>query len=615
MPKPHINLPIEMEPAALVKRLKEAADAYYNGAPLTMDDDTYDTLLEQLRALDPTNPFLSTIGAPPAGTVVTLPYPMPSLDKIKPGQDALSRFLAKDCPFVLSEKLDGLSAMWIPGKKALYLRGDGIQGQDVSHLVPLGLRGLAAGPPGTAIRGELVVARADVTTLARSWVNGVIHRKDPEPADVAKIRFVAYDVLFPVGLTRNSAFLWLQKQGYEIPWTARLGKVTEEYLANALKARRETSPYDTDGIVVGIDAAPVRPAPGKNPKDAVAFKMPLTDQSAETTVRAVLWGTSAQGYLIPKLEFDPITVGSATIQFCTAHNAKLVESSGLGPGARIVVRRSGDVIPTLDRVISSVKASMPPADTYRWVSDVHIAATGSSPELTKARMHHFLKTLEIPGSGPATAAALVDGGITGPKGLLAATEERLKELLGPKTGAGLYTSVRGALDKASELTLMLASSTMPRAVGETKLRSFLAVRPDPSKWSHAAFGCDAPAGWTASSVANFFEAWPTYLTWRKEELGNLSFPKMEQKVATAAPAATLQTKDAQVICMTGFRDKTLEEDAKAAGHTISPTMTSKVTLLLVPEGPLKESEKTKAARAKGIPILTSAAFVAKYLAH
>jgi hypothetical protein len=62
--------------------------------------------------------------------------------------------------------------------------------------------------------------------------------------------------------------------------------------------------------------------------------------------------------------------------------------------------------------------------------------------------------------------------------------------------------------------------------------------------------------------------------------------------------------------MTGFRDKDVEAQAKARGFLVAPTFSTKVTHLLVPDGtPLKESEKTKAARAKGIPILTRSAFL------
>jgi hypothetical protein len=65
--------------------------------------------------------------------------------------------------------------------------------------------------------------------------------------------------------------------------------------------------------------------------------------------------------------------------------------------------------------------------------------------------------------------------------------------------------------------------------------------------------------------------------------------------------------------MTGFRDKNLEESAVQRGHAFSPTFTGKVTILLVPDGPVKESEKVKGARARGVKIIPRSEFVAQYL--
>jgi DNA ligase (NAD+) len=592
-------------PSEIVALLKEASAAYYNGGPLKMDDDTFDALQDKLRELDPDNPYLSTVGAPPTGDVVKLPYAMPSLDKIKPGQDALRRFLSANKTLLLSEKLDGLSAMWIPDRGALYLRGNGKEGQDVSHLVPLGIQGLVKAG-GSVIRGELVVPRSTVSVLPRSWVNGIIHRKDPDPVDVSKIRFVAYDLLSPANKTRAQAFQWLRAVGFELPWNTVSAGTTEDSLKAVLLQRRKDSPYDTDGIVAAIDAVPQRPKDFKNPKDAVAFKMPLADQSAETTVRAVLWAPSAQGYLIPKIEFDPVVIGSATIQFASAHNAKLVETSGLGPGARVVIRRSGDVIPTIDRVLSAAKEpQMPLKGSYEWASDVHIRQIGDSKEQIAAKLQHFLKTLEIPGAGPATAVALVEAGITGPKKLLLASPDTLGSLLGPKTGATLYKSLRAALAAASELQLMIASSTLPRGVGESKLKILFEAEPDPKRWTP-----ESRPGWTQVSLATFLEQLPTYFKWREEELGA---PYGGPKAPVKPAVGTAKPEKREVFCMTGFRDKALEASLIAAGHTVSATLTGKVTVLLVADGERKESEKTKAAAAKGIPILSASVAKAKYL--
>ena len=582
----------------IVARLREASDAYYNGGELKMDDETYDGLIEHLKKIDPENPYLEEVGAPTAGA--TLPYPMPSLDKIKPGEDTLKRFLSGN-GFVVSEKLDGLSALWY--KSRLYLRGNGLIGQEITPLAEH-IHGLR--PSAAAIRGELIILRSEGQPLSRSWVNGQIHQKTPAPTEVKKIRFLAYEIL-GTPMKRSDQFQWLQVHGFDTPWFDTFPLITEAALSIILQDRRLTSPYDTDGLVVGLNTVPKSEstaAKAKNPKDCVAFKMPLADQSAETVVQEVLWAASAQGYLIPRIRFTPVTIGSAKIEFCTGHNARMIVANKVGPGAKIMIRRSGDVIPKLDRVLVATEASLPPEGTWIWDDgQAHIKAVGVTDAMISTKLYYFLKTLDIPGAGPATATGLIKAGITGPATLWAASIETLSSCLGPKTGANLYANLRAALSKVSELTLMVASSMMPRGVGNTKLGSLFGLEADPRKWSALA----PPAGWTADSFGEFLKELPCYVAWRSKELPWIPYP-----ILTAPVIVTIGPK-AQVVCMTSFRDKDLETSAVKRGHTFVPSLTGKVTILLVPDGPLKDSEKVKAARAKSTPILTRSEFVRQYL--
>jgi len=614
-----------MKPDQIVTLLKDAADAYYNGKTLTMDDDTYDSLLETLKEADPQNPYLQSIGAPVTkGTTVTLPYPMPSLDKIKPGQDALQRFLKiPDMCFVLTEKLDGLSALWIPskGRGALYLRGDGITGQDISHLVPLGIQGLHRPFNTCVIRGELVVSRTQVATLARSWVNGVIHQSSPSKEDVQRLRFVAYDLLNPPNLTRYQQFTWLKSQGFEIPWLSVMRSTTEDELAQHLQARRKDSPYDTDGIVVAYDVIPVRPLAAKNPKDAVAFKMPLAEQSAVTTLREIIWTPSAQGYIVPRLRFDPVTIGGAQIEFCTGHNARTVVDKGLTAGVQIRIRRSGDVIPTLDSVLTpcaAADAGLPPVDgSWEWDSTAataaptHIRLVAANDTQTVAQLQHFFKVLAVPSMGPANCDALVKGGLTTVKAIWDATPERLATILGPKTGAALHAAIRTALQSPTlkEQTLMVASSKMPRTIGEAKLTSISATHPDPRTWATLS---TAPAGWTEQSLRMFQAEFPKYVAWRQSELSWLPYPLGLQE-----PLKTLESMSTNkcAICFTGFREKDMEAKAVAAGFRIAPALSSKVSILLIPDPPAQAgAEKLKRAQELGTKeILSRSEFISKYL--
>ena len=584
---------------SIVAQLKAASDAYYNGKPLLMDDDEFDALVEKLRAIDPKNPFFKTVGAVVGSGAVKLPYLMPSLDKIKPGEDSLRRFLAAGTTFMVSEKLDGLSALWSPSKKQLYLRGDGVEGQDISHLTAIqGLRTDGKAKFGV-VRGEIVLERSQtVKGPARSWVNGLIHQLTPADSEVAKLRFVAYEVLFPSRLSRSAQFAWLEEAGYETPWHLSAGAVTEEALKGWLIERRTQGKYDTDGIVVGYDAvAEVKSKALKNPKDCVAFKMPLADQKAVTKVISVEWNTSAQGYLIPRIQFEPVTIGGAVIQYCTGHNARAILTGGVGPGAMICIRRSGDVIPTLESVVTPSIAAMPAGvwdGDEKTAAHMRMATGTTSKELVTSQMGYFLKKLEIPGAGPSTWKELVDAGIDTPKKLWDTAAPPLSEILGPKTGVTLHASLRTAFAKVDEQTLMIASSMMPRSVGETKLKALYETEADPRRWTALTV---VPDSWSADSLKAFQAVYPQYEAWR-QQITWVAYPI--PRASAAAPV--VPRSKVESICFTGFRDKDLEAKLVAAGHVIHGAVTGKTTVLVIPDDGA-ETEKIKKARATGIRIL------------
>jgi DNA ligase (NAD+) len=603
----------------IVKKLKEAADAYYNTGVPILTDDQYDALRDELEALDPSNPFLGVVGAAAKEGTVNLPVPMPSLNKIKPLTGAVAAFLAKtgSC-WVLSEKLDGISALWIPAERKLYLRGDGVTGQDVSHIVGLGVQGLAVKMErGFRVRGELVIHKEDVAanTIGRSWINGVLHRTEPDPADVAKIRFVAYEISSgkEVG-TRQEQLATLAKLRYEVPWCNCVSVLDEAILGQTLKARRDISDYDIDGIVVGQNCVPEWhswTASGgslRNPKDQVAFKMVLSDQCAECTVVAVHWGLSYQGYYIPRLEIEPVRVGGAMITYVTGHNARNIVDKGIGKGARIRIRRSGDVIPTIDGVLVPAKPALPEAHLWKWAGDpadaVHISTNEEKPslELLESRLKHFAIVLEIDGLGPGLVKKLVAGGITTPRLLCAATATALSDLVGKKTGVSIADGLKKAMSVMTEKRLISASGTLPRGVGETRLDALFAAEPDPRRWGPRLGRID---GWSEEGLAAFLKVYPQYEAWRAAEFPVPAYPILVPLVV--APAVAFKG----LVCFTGFRDAALERRLVEAGYEVTDTVTKKTTVLVIPDAGSESSKVDKAQKAQ-IPIKKVSEFVREY---
>jgi NAD-dependent DNA ligase len=141
---PHIE-GLELDVVFLEKILIQAINDYYNTDKPLLTDATFDILENILREKKPNSKVFDKVGAPVVNPedAVKLPYYLGSLDKVKPNEKSLTKWLSKhNKEIVISEKLDGLSCLFImsPGsgvdfQMKLYKHGDGFEGQDISHLL------------------------------------------------------------------------------------------------------------------------------------------------------------------------------------------------------------------------------------------------------------------------------------------------------------------------------------------------------------------------------------------------------------------------------------------------------------------------------------------------
>jgi NAD-dependent DNA ligase len=582
---------------SLVKKLKAANNAYRNTGELLMTDEEYDRGIEELRKASPNHPFLKQIGAAPLGKTVTLPSTMASLDKIH-DSESLERWKkgVGAASYIISEKLDGISCLYCvkDGKASMYLRGDGVKGVDVSGLVGLVKTTTHVGD--CMVRGELIIRREHTPagSIGRSLINGWVHRLETAKAELAAVRFVAYELVWPP-MPRRDQFTWLAPL-FELPWYRVIASagLRENYLTEMLHNRRRDSDYATDGIVVADASAAhgILTGDAKNPKDAMAFKVALDDQKAETVITAIEWNLSRQGMIIPTILIEPVTIGDAKIGRLSGHNAAAIHKEKLGPGARIVVRRSGDVIPTLDSVITCTEPSMPTI-AWSWDSNgTHAMATGGvSKEGSSKALLHALQTLEIDGVGPGLADKLVEAGLDTLKKCMDAKESVMIAAIGSGRGPKLLVALRSAVAGASLMRMMIASNLLPRGVGERKLKMLFEVEADPSKWTFEKLS--NVNGWGSIGMQDLLKTVPAVLEWCQKHKPLAPVP--------TAPAATPAASKGSVV-FTGVRDKELEAKATAAGWTMSDTLTKKTSLLIVADD-AKDSVKTKKATEYGIRIM------------
>jgi len=200
--------------STLAKVLKYAADKYYNDGKSVIGDDLYDMVREAVEEANPKHPVLKKIGAPVrhAQNKAKLPYFMGSMNKIKPGTGALDKWLKKyEGPYVYSDKLDGVSGLYVVGAKGpeMYTRGNGKVGTDISGKIPLFpslnlKKSVSSMKKGLAVRGEFIMKKKtfkdkyqSTTKNARNMVAGVINSKTVDQRKAADVDFVAYEIINP----------------------------------------------------------------------------------------------------------------------------------------------------------------------------------------------------------------------------------------------------------------------------------------------------------------------------------------------------------------------------------------------------------------------------------
>jgi DNA ligase (NAD+) len=581
-----------------------------------MSDDEYDILVEKLRALAPTHPLLTSVGATPA-TGVQLPVPLASLDKVRMGESSLQRWQKRrgimgveTC--VVSEKLDGLSGLYTyqHGKPAtLYLRGNGVKGVDVSRV----LSALSVPTEPCMVRGEIVLPNQDTPagSIGRSLVNGWAHRSldpsAPVPKELAKVHFVAYQVMTPAGMTRSQQMVWLNAKGFRTPAWKKLPltPLLDSTLYDVLVKAKTESIYPLDGVVVGTDTVPVMSAELKNPPDAVAFKASLEEQKQSTRVIFVEWNVSRLGVWVPRIQIEPVVIGGARIEWLTGHSAKMMSEMRVGVGARIIVRRSGDVIPTLDSVLEGVEPSMPPG-AWAWdANHVHavVSKEGNASVAEKALLHAF-QTLGVEGIGPGLVANLVKVGIHTFPALLAADQAVLRDALGPGRAVTTKELLNKKIAEASMSGLMVASNLLPRGVGERKLKPLFAKDPLPRRWN--VFSGDVE-GWSKETLEGLFAVLPAVLAWCESIKPGSTSANAEAK-SDANANANAKAEPGKPVVFTGCRPTPpLFEKMTRSGWAMADSLTKKTQLLV--HADKTTSAKIQKAKADGIPILSLSEFM------
>lgn len=499
-------------------------------------DAEYDRLLRELQALEARYPELLTpdsptqrVGAKPLASFAEVEHRLPMLSlanaldeqelrefdrRVREGLEAeVVRYSAEP-------KLDGLAISLCYENGILVqaaTRGDGYRGEDVTsqvrtiQSVPLRLRSASQDDPWPAlleVRGEVFLTYERFAAInARAQGDGGKVFANPRNAAAGSLRQLDPRVtaarglsMFCYGLGAVEGAPWSESHSESLTRIASWGLPVSPkqqvvdgvdgclaYHA-AMAERRERLAYAIDGVVFKVDRRADQDRLGfvsRAPRWAIAYKFPAQEEL--TTVEAVEFQVGRTGALTPVARLAPVSIAGATVSNATLHNIDEIQRKDVRVGDTVYVRRAGDVIPEVVRVLperrpSGTREVQLPAQCPVCGSDVLRAEGEAVARCTgglfcaaqrKEAIKHFAsrRAMDIEGLGDKLVEQLVDRAlVSDPADLYGLAAEQLSglERMGEKSAANLLA----ALDKSRRTTLARFIYALGiREVGETTARA------------------------------------------------------------------------------------------------------------------------------------------------
>lgn len=612
-----INTIKNLNKKQIVNLLEDFDTAFFNTGDTLVPDDIYDIVKSHLKQIDPKNPYFKRVGADEMHKV-KLPFWMGSQDKIKDDEKELKKWLSKyKGNYVISEKLDGISCLihYKDNDIKIYTRGNGIEGQDISHIKTY-ITGFIKDPITNelAVRGELIISRGNWEKIkhlgsnARNVVAGAIHSKIINKEIMNKIEFVVYDVLFP-RKTLSESLIFVKDLGFNVVKYITTDNITIDMLSNYLQQWRKDSLYDIDGIVI-IHNNIHEILSGKNPKYSFAFKSILTHDKAEVIVNEVVWNVSKDGYLKPIVKFNEVIINDVKIKQATGFNGSFIETNKIGPGSRIIIIRSGDVIPHIFKVLTpsaNNKPSMPKVN-YKWNAnhiDVIIENSEPNREQNIKTIMYFMKTLNVKNVAEGIITKLYDNGFDTLLKIINISVDDMLKIDGFKKT--ISEKIRKSLDEiknASCYELMAGSNIFGRGFAIKKIKLILDKYPfiitDKKKGLELTVDkLKEVEGIADISAKQFIDNLPKFYEFY-ESLG-INCSKPQKTSPSAAKTSNNKFKDKKFV-FTGFRNKDYEKLITDNKGIVLNTISKNVSYLIVKTLD-DNSVKVKKAKELDIPIL------------
>ncbi len=637
-------------------------DLYFRSATPEITDEAYDELKRELARWEEAHPEwvaeeATSVGDDRSGRLPVWRHRVPMLslakthteEELREYHATVVRALSRPDPILLIEpKYDGVAISLVYERGVLVravTRGNGQEGDDVTENVRL-IRSVRAAldPSGGAMPG-LVELRGEIYLGHEAFrrLNAVREAAGEEPfahpRNVAAGTLKSEDagevaerglslVIHGWGAWEGSdepathrAFL-AQVAAWELPVVSggRVARTAEETWAavRALEGERFALAQAIDGAVVKLDDVRERRRLGEDrrgPRWAVACK--FAPARVTTRLRAIRWQVGRTGGLTPVAEFEPVTLGGATVSRATLHNQREIARLDLRPGDWIHVEKAGEIIP----VITGVETARRLADAERYVlptrcpscAEELASETGAATlrcanercgAQLKRRLVHFASAgaVGLEGFGPATIAGLVDAGLlSGPGDFYRLRRDDLIGVagVGEKTADRLMAGIERS--KGAELWRFIFGAGISH-VGEARAR-LLAER-----WGD----WDALAGAEEKMLAEAIgPAAAASVSAFMAEPGNQADIRAmsEAGVRPAAVRAVATGLEGKTVVFTGTLHGLTRAQAaamvRAAGGGVRDKVTRQTDYVVAGEG---AGAKLEEATKLGVPVLTGEEF-------
>jgi len=610
----------------IINVLKEADNAFFNSGQPKLTDDIYDIIKDYIRKKYPKDAYLKRVGADVDNKVV-LPYYMGSQNKIKDSESEITKYKKKyPGPYLISDKQDGVSGMivYTGDDIKLYTRGNGREGQDISHLYKY-----ISGFPKIkkqdklAVRGEFIISKDnwdilkkadDTLSNPRNTVSGAINSKILNKQLLKMIDFVAYTMVYP---NLPNGLPELAKMKFNVVNNTVMDDINLAILSKNLEDSRKNK-YVIDGIVISDISKVYEIALGKNPEHSFAFKSIHTLEQVEVIVKEVEWNISKDKYMKPIVKFDEILLDDVKIKQATGFNAGYIEKNNIGPGSRIVIIRSGNVIPHIQSVLTASangKPSMPGEldKNYKW-NDTHVdiikIGEGRKADFDIKNIVYFMKTAEVDNMGPGNITKIYNAGFHNIKSILKIKKEDLLKIEGFKGKSA--DNILKSLEKVKELdclVLMDASNMLGRGFSYKKIKMITDVYPsiliDNAENREKSLKISIEYLMKVEGIAEisaklFIENLPRFYEFY-DSLG-VKCKGIEEKVdKSVEKTKKANIKDKKFI-FSGFRNKDYEKIIVENGGKVV-TSISKTTHYLIVKNKTEKSGKIDKATELGVKIL------------